>query len=82
MLIVFNQTKISDQEKIRLHIEFAGSHIINMKMNQPVGSIQNVEIYYKSDIPFRYSPANYMIREQILDTEAAFLQGVQNEDCT
>jgi hypothetical protein len=83
MLIVFTQTeKIPDQEKIRQHMEFAGFHIINMKMNQPMGSIHNVEIYYESDIPFPFSYASSMIREQSLDTEAAFLHEVQNEDCT
>lgn len=83
MLIVFNQTeKILDQEKIRQHMEFAGFHIINVKMNPPMGSIQNAEIYYESDIPFPFSYASSMIREQRLDTEAAFLQEVQNENCT
>jgi hypothetical protein len=71
MLIVFNQTeKIPNQEKIRQHMEFAGFHIIDMKMNQPMGSIQNVEIYYESDFPFAFSYASSMIRE------------VQNKDCT
>ncbi|MFZ0512266.1 MAG: hypothetical protein WAM14_11720 [Candidatus Nitrosopolaris sp.] len=83
MLIVFNQTeKILDQEKIRQHMEFAGFHIINMKMNSPMGSKQNTEIYYESDIPFPFRYASSMIREQKLDTEVAFLQEVQNEDCT
>jgi hypothetical protein len=40
------------------------------------------EIYYESDIPFPFSYASSMIREQSLDTEAAFLQEVQNEYCT
>lgn len=53
-----------------------------MKMNQPMGSIQNVEIYYGSDFPFTYSYASSMIRERILDTGAAFLQEVQNQDYT
>lgn len=57
---------------IRFDIKKGFHIIINMKMNQPMGSIQNVEIYYESDIPF---PASSMMREQILDTEAAFLRG-------
>lgn len=73
MLIFFNQSeKILDQEKIRQHMEFAGFHIINMKMNPPMGSIQNAEIYYESDIPFPFSYASSMIREQRLDTEALY----------
>lgn len=51
---------------MRQHKKFAGLYIFNMKMNQPMGSIQNVEIYYESDIPFSY--ADSMIREQSLDT--------------
>lgn len=83
MLIVFNQTeKILDQEKIRQHMEFVGFHIINMKLNPPIGSKQNAEIYYESDIPFPFSYARSMIREQKLDNDGAFLQEVQNEDCT
>jgi len=62
-------------------MEFAGFHIIDMKMNQPMGSIQNVEIYYESDFPFPFSYASSMIREQSIDTEA-FLQEVQNKDYT
>ena len=83
MLIVYNRTeKILDQEKIRQHMEFAGFHIININMNKPMGSKQNAEIYYESHIPFPPSYANHMIREQNLDTEVAFLQEVQNQDCT
>ena len=83
MLIVYNHTeRILDQEKIRQHMEFAGFHIINININTPMGSRQNAEIYYKSDIPFPFSYASSMIREQSLDTEAAFLHEVQNEDCT
>lgn len=83
MLIVYNHTeKTLDQEKIRQHMEFAGFHIININMNPPMGSKQNAEIYYESDIPFAFTCANYMIREQNLDTEVAFLQEVQNQDST
>jgi hypothetical protein len=63
-------------------MEFAGFHIININMNRPMGSKQNAEIYYKSDIPFPFTYASYMIREQNLDTKVAFLQEVQNQDCT
>jgi len=83
MLIVYNHTeRILDQEKIRQHMEFAGFHIINININTPMGSRQNAEIYYESDIPFPFSYASHMIREQKLDTEVAFLQEVQNQDCT
>ena len=83
MLIVYNNPeKTLDQEKIRQHMEFAGFHIININMNPPMGSKQNAEIYYESDIPFPFTYASYMIREQNLDTEVAFLQEVQNQDCT
>ena len=83
ILIVYNHTeKILDQEKIRQHMEFAGFHIINININRPMGSKQTVEIYYESDIPFPFSYASHMIREQKLDTEVAFLQEVQNQGCT
>jgi hypothetical protein len=83
MLIVYNHTeKTLDQEKIHQHMEFAGFHIINITMNPPMGSKQNTEIYYESDIPFPFTYVSYMIREQNLDTEVAFLQEVQNQDCT
>jgi hypothetical protein len=83
MLIVYNHTeKILDQEKIRQHMEFAGFHIINVNMKLPMGSRQNAEIYYESDLPFPFSCASHMIREQNLDTEVAFLQEVQNQDFT
>jgi hypothetical protein len=81
MLIVYNCTeKTLDQEKIRQHMEFAGFHIISINMNPSIGSHQNAEIYYESDIPFPFTYASCMIREQNLDTEVAFLQEVQNQD--
>jgi hypothetical protein len=57
-------------------MEFAGFHIININTNPLVGSKQNAEIYYESDVPFPFSYASHMIREQNLDT----LQGVQDQD--
>jgi len=41
-------------------MQFGGFHIMDMKM------IHNVEIYYESDIPFPFSYATSMIREQSL----------------
>jgi hypothetical protein len=52
MLIVFNQTENPPTYGA------AGFHIINTKINKPMGSIQNVEIYYESDIPFPFSYAS------------------------
>ena len=63
-------------------MEFAGFHIINININRPMGSKQTVEIYYGSDIPFPFSYASHMIREQKLCIEVAFLQEVQNQGCT
>lgn len=83
MLIVYNHTeKRLDQEKIRKHMEFIGFHIININMKSPMGAKQSAEIYYESAIPFPFSYASHMIREQKLDTEVAFLQEVQNQDHT
>jgi hypothetical protein len=83
MLVVYNSTeKTLNIEKVRQHMEFAGFRIININMNPLVGSKQNAEIYYESDILFPFSYASHMIREQNLDTEVAFLQEVQNQDCT
>ncbi len=83
MLIVYNHTeKILDQEKIRQHMEFIGFHIININMKSPMGAKQSAEAYYESDIPFPFSYASHMIREQKLDTEVAFLQEVQYQDRT
>ncbi len=49
---------------------------------KPMGSRQSAEIYYESDIPFPFSYASHMIREQKLHTEVALLQEVQNQGCT
>ena len=77
MLIVCNHTeKILDQEKIHQHMEFTGFHVINVNMKPPMGSRQSAEIYFESDIPFPFSYASHMIREQKLDTEVASLQEV------
>jgi hypothetical protein len=50
-------------------MESARIHIINMKMYRPMGPMQNVEIYYESDIPFPFSDAISMIHEPSLDRE-------------
>jgi hypothetical protein len=60
---------------------FAGFPIININMKPLLGSKQSAEIYYESDIPFPFSYASHMIREQYLDSGAAFLQEVQDQDC-
>lgn len=62
-------------------MEFAGFHVVNITVNPPMGSKQNAEIYYVSDLPFPFTHASDMIREQNMDTEVAFLQEVQNQDC-
>jgi hypothetical protein len=81
MLVVYNSTdKILNTEKVRQHMEFAGFHIININTKSLVGSKQNAEIYYESDIPFPFSYAGHMIREQDLDSGVAFLQEVQDQD--
>lgn len=81
MLMVYEPAdKRIDIERIRQTMDISGFPVSKIHPNPQVGAECIIEIYYESDIPFPYTYANYMIREQKLNVDVKCLQEIQNED--